>query len=59
MNLWFFRLRLVMPPLLFFVLQLPFTQLAYVLFPVAMANGIISGSFTFCKLALCAEEDFG
>lgn len=43
------RLRLVMPPPLFFVLQLPFTQLAYVLFPVAMANGIIAGSFTFCK----------
>ena len=38
-----------MPPPLFFILQLPFTQLAYVLFPVAVANGIISGSFTFCK----------
>lgn len=44
-----FRLRLVMPPTLFFVLQLPFTQLAYVLFPVAVANGIIAGAFTFCK----------
>ncbi|KAF8970221.1 oxidoreductase [Flammula alnicola] len=41
------RLRLVMPPTLFFILQLPFTQLAYLLFPVAVANGIISGAFTF------------
>jgi hypothetical protein len=50
-KFWLFsiRLRLVMPPPLFFVLQLPFTQLAYVLFPVAMANGIIAGSFTFCQ----------
>ncbi|KAF7761528.1 hypothetical protein Agabi119p4_9520 [Agaricus bisporus var. burnettii] len=47
------QLRLVMPPLLFFTLQLPFTQLAYVLFPVAMANGIISGSFTFYILYDC------
>ena len=38
-----------MPPPLFIILQFPFTQLAYVLFPVAVANGIISGSFTFCK----------
>lgn len=44
------RLRLVMPPVLFMTLQFPFTQLAYVLFPVAIANGIISGAFTFCKL---------
>jgi 4-hydroxysphinganine ceramide fatty acyl 2-hydroxylase len=43
------RLRLVMPPTLFFLLQLPFTQLAYVIFPVAIANGIIAGAFTFCK----------
>ena len=49
-SLTIFRLRLVMPPPLFFALQLPFTQLAYVLFPVAVANGIISGAFTFCKL---------
>ncbi|CAA7268371.1 unnamed protein product [Cyclocybe aegerita] len=41
------RLRLVMPPPLFFTLQTPFTQLAYVLFPVAVANGIIAGAFTF------------
>ncbi|WVQ62658.1 uncharacterized protein L199_000805 [Kwoniella botswanensis] len=39
------RLRLVMPPLLFFVLQTPFTRLAHLLFPKAIANGIISGSF--------------
>ena len=38
-----------MPPPLFFILQLPFTQLGYAIFPVAIANGIISGSFTFCK----------
>ncbi|KAF9482708.1 oxidoreductase [Pholiota conissans] len=41
------RLRLVMPPPLFFTLQLPFTQLAYAIFPVAVANGIISGAFCF------------
>lgn len=39
------RLRLVMPPLLFFVLETPFTKLAHVLFPKAIANGIISGAF--------------
>ncbi|KAK8845572.1 hypothetical protein IAR55_006287 [Kwoniella newhampshirensis] len=39
------RLRLVMPPLLFFVLQTPFTRLAHLLFPKAIANGIISGAF--------------
>jgi len=38
-----------MPPALFFTLQLPFTQLGYVLFPVAIANGVIAGSFTFCE----------
>ncbi len=43
------RLRLVMPPVLFTVLQFPFTQLAYKLFPVAVANGVIAGAFTFCK----------
>ncbi|KAH9477788.1 Ceramide very long chain fatty acid hydroxylase SCS7 [Psilocybe cubensis] len=41
------RLRLVMPPFLFIVLETPFTQLAYSIFPVAVANGIISGAFTF------------
>jgi 4-hydroxysphinganine ceramide fatty acyl 2-hydroxylase len=42
-------LRLVMPPILFGALQMPFTRLAYVLFPTAVANGIISGAFAFCK----------
>jgi 4-hydroxysphinganine ceramide fatty acyl 2-hydroxylase len=42
-------LRLVMPPFLFAGLQAPFTRLAHILFPAAMANGIISGSFTFCE----------
>ncbi|KAK2461008.1 hypothetical protein APHAL10511_006949 [Amanita phalloides] len=41
------RLRLVMPPLLFGALQAPFTWLAHVIFPTAVANGIISGAFTF------------
>ncbi|CAK5272276.1 unnamed protein product [Mycena citricolor] len=41
------RLRLVMPPLLFTVLQAPFTRLAHILFPAAVANGIISGAFAF------------
>ena len=43
------RLRLVMPPTLFTVLQFPFTQLAYVIFPVSVSNGIIAGAFTFCE----------
>jgi 4-hydroxysphinganine ceramide fatty acyl 2-hydroxylase len=42
-------LRLVMPPILFFTLQLPFTQLAHAIFPTAVANGIISGAFAFCE----------
>ena len=51
------RLRLVMPPLLFTALQFPFTQLAYKLFPVAVANGIIAGAFTFCMSSLrCAHS---
>lgn len=41
------RLRLVMPPTLFFVLETPFTNLAHAIFPKAVANGIISGAFTF------------
>ncbi|KAJ7755371.1 oxidoreductase [Mycena maculata] len=41
------RLRLVMPPMLFIALQAPFTRLAHVLFPAAVANGIISGAFAF------------
>ncbi|EIN08846.1 oxidoreductase [Punctularia strigosozonata HHB-11173 SS5] len=47
------RLRLVMPPTLFAILQAPFTRLAHILFPPAMANGIIAGSFTFYVLYDC------
>jgi len=38
-----------MPPILFFTLCFPVTHLAHALFPTAMANGAISGSFVFCK----------
>ncbi|KAJ7096720.1 oxidoreductase [Mycena belliarum] len=41
------RLRLVMPPVLFFTLQAPFTRLGHVIFPAPVANGIISGAFAF------------
>jgi 4-hydroxysphinganine ceramide fatty acyl 2-hydroxylase len=44
------RLRLVMPPPLFFFLSFPMTRLGYLLFPVSIANGIIAGAFTFCEL---------
>ncbi|TBU47046.1 oxidoreductase [Dichomitus squalens] len=44
------RLRLVMPPLLFVVLSTPMTRLAHLIFPRAMANGVIAGSFTFYVL---------
>lgn len=47
------QLRLVMPPTLFFMLETPFTKLAHVLFPKAMANGIIAGAFTFYMLYDC------
>lgn len=47
------RLRLVMPPILFAILQAPFTRLAYILFPIPVANGIISGSFTFYVIYDC------
>lgn len=40
------RLRLVMPPLLFFALETPFTNLAHAIFPKALANGGISGAFS-------------
>lgn len=39
-------MRLVMPPTLFFMLQLPFTNLAHALFPASVANGLICGAFT-------------
>lgn len=41
-----------MPPILFASLQLPFTQLGHALFPAPIANGIISGAFTFCMSKL-------
>ncbi|GLB39152.1 putative ceramide hydroxylase involved in the alpha-hydroxylation of sphingolipid-associated very long chain fatty acids [Lyophyllum shimeji] len=47
------RLRLVMPPALFFILQTPFTRLAHMIFPAPIANGIISGAFTFYILYDC------
>lgn len=47
------RLRLVMPPTLFFVLETPFTNLAHLIFPKQIANGIISGSFAFYILYDC------
>ncbi|KAG1815245.1 uncharacterized protein BJ212DRAFT_266635 [Suillus subaureus] len=47
------RLRLVMPPVMFGILQAPFTRLAYILFPTPVANGIIAGSFTFYVLYDC------
>lgn len=47
------RLRLVMPPVMFGILQAPFTRLAYILFPTPVANGIIAGSFAFYVLYDC------
>ena len=47
------RLRLVMPPTLFLALETPFTNLAHLIFPKAVANGIISGAFTFYILYDC------
>ncbi|KZP15956.1 oxidoreductase, partial [Athelia psychrophila] len=47
------KLRLVMPPTLFFVLQYPFTKLAHAIFPASVANGLIGGAFTFYMLYDC------
>ncbi|KAF8601551.1 fatty acid-2 hydroxylase [Ceratobasidium sp. AG-I] len=47
------QLRLVMPPPLFAALSFPFTRLAYAVFPVAVANGVISGAFAFYVLYDC------
>lgn len=48
------RLRLVMPPLLFFVLSFPFTRLAYAIFPTAaFANGVIAGAFAMYVVYDC------
>ena len=38
-----------MPPIMFSALSYPMTRLAHVLFPTAMANGVIAGSFVFCE----------
>ena len=42
-----------MPPVLFFTLQLPFTNLAHAILPGKAANGVISGAFTFYILYDC------
>ena len=42
-----------MPPILFTALQAPFTRLAYAVFPTAVANGVISGAFAFCRYFSC------
>jgi 4-hydroxysphinganine ceramide fatty acyl 2-hydroxylase len=47
------RMRLVMPPPLFGALQAPMTKLAHAIFPTPVANGIISGAFTFYILYDC------
>ncbi|KII91632.1 hypothetical protein PLICRDRAFT_51769 [Plicaturopsis crispa FD-325 SS-3] len=47
------RLRLVMPPVLFGALQTPFTRFAHAVLPPAVANGIISGIFTFYVMYDC------
>jgi sterol desaturase/sphingolipid hydroxylase (fatty acid hydroxylase superfamily) len=47
------QLRLVMPPTLFLALETPFTNLAHLIFPKAIANGIIAGAFTFYILYDC------
>lgn len=40
------RYRLVMPPVLFALLSFPMLLLAHAVFPHAMANGVIAGSYT-------------
>jgi len=47
-----------MPPLLFFVLETPFTKLAHAIFPTAVANGIIAGAFTFYVFYDCFHYAF-
>ncbi|KAJ3551009.1 hypothetical protein NM688_g4955 [Phlebia brevispora] len=47
------RLRLVMPPALFAILSFPFTQLAHLIFPGAIGNGIIAGAYVFYVLYDC------
>lgn len=40
------RYRLVMPPILFAILSFPMLLLAHAVFPPAIANGVISGSYS-------------
>jgi len=40
------RYRLVMPPVLFATLSFPMLLLAHAVLPTAMANGVISGSYS-------------
>jgi 4-hydroxysphinganine ceramide fatty acyl 2-hydroxylase len=47
-----------MPPVLFFILQAPMTTLAHALFTPSIANGIISGCFTFYVLYDCMHYAF-
>ncbi|KAJ3725314.1 hypothetical protein C8R42DRAFT_567950, partial [Lentinula raphanica] len=47
------QLCLVMPPPLFAMLEWPMTHLAYKIFPLAVVNGIITGTFTFYVLYDC------
>ncbi|TCD67801.1 fatty acid alpha-hydroxylase [Steccherinum ochraceum] len=44
------KLRLVMPPVMFTILSYPFTQLAHLLFPSFVANGLITGAYSFYVL---------
>ena len=46
-----------MPPVLFFSLSFPFTRLGYLLFPTAIANGIISGAFAFCEFRVSVHYE--
>ena len=40
------RYRLVMPPILFAALSAPMVMLAHIVFPAAVANGVIAGSYS-------------
>ncbi|KAH7105184.1 oxidoreductase [Auriculariales sp. MPI-PUGE-AT-0066] len=47
------RWRLVMPPILFFVLSYPFTRLAHLVFSMPVANGLVAGAFTMYVVYDC------
>jgi hypothetical protein len=47
-----------MPPTLFALLSFPMTRLAYALFPLPIANGIIAGAFAFYVLYECVPYLF-